>query len=167
MFKLSLMLLVTSLGFAGCASAADSAGETAQAGGAPQQLEVGKLATASTDPRILNCQLEYEVFSPTFKSKTAGSFDTAFGQVQNQGAMALDSAYELVVSVNPNPSTNLSFIAQIFDRIRGTEVAYGVLPPPQVGGAFLFEIGASIPVVRDTDGTLYDHMRAYCSIRTP
>lgn len=170
MSKLSLMLLVTSLGFAGCAGAADSEGGAAEIGGAPQQLEAGKLAgtvTRSTDTRILNCQLEYEAFKPAFAVKTAGSFETTFGHVENEGALVSDGAYQLVVSTNPNPPYNLSFIAQIFDQAKGTEIAYTVLPRPHVGGAFLFEIGAGIPAVTGADGTSFDHMRAYCSIRVP
>jgi hypothetical protein len=168
MSKLSLTLLTT-LAFAACADAGNPDGGSAQIGGAPQQVETGTLpgTAKSTDARLLNCQLEYESFAPTFTVKTAASFETTFGQVENQGASASDSAYSLVVSTNPRPPYNLSFIIQIFDEARGAELSYVVLPRPHVGGAFLFEIGAAIPAVTQPDGTVFDHMRAYCSIRMP
>ena len=167
MSKLSLTLLA-SLALVACADAANPDGGSAQIGGAPQQVETGTLpgTAKSTDTRLLNCQLEYEQFDP-FTVKTAGSFETTFGQVENQGASASDNAYSLVVSTNPKPPYNLSFIIQIFDIARGTELSYVVLPRPHVGGAFLFEIGAGIPAVTQPDGTVFDHMRAYCSIRMP
>ena len=172
MSKLSLTLLAPALALLGCADATNPDEGSAQIGGAPQQVETGTLpgttSTAkSTDPRLLNCQLEYESFAPTFTVKTAGMFETTFGQVENQGASASDGAYSLVVSTNPKPPYNLSFIIQIFDDARGTELSYVVLPRPHVGGAFLFEIGAGIPAVTQPDGTVFDHMRAYCSIRMP
>ncbi|HEY6176528.1 MAG TPA: hypothetical protein VIX73_18860 [Kofleriaceae bacterium] len=170
MHKLSLTLLTT-LAFAACADAGNPDGGSAQIGGAPQQVETGTLpgaATAkSTDARLLNCQLEYESFAPAFVARTAASFETTFGNVENQGASASDGSYSLVVSTNPKPPYNLSFIIQIFDDLRGTELSYVVLPRPHVGGAFLFEIGAGIPAVTASDGTVFDHMRAYCSIRMP
>jgi hypothetical protein len=168
MSKLSLILLAP-LAITACADAANPDGGSAQIGGAPQQVETGTLpgAAKSTDTRLLNCHLEYESFAPSFTVKTAGTFETTFGQVENQGASASDGAYSLVVSTNPKPPYNLSFIIQIFDDARGTELSYVVLPRPHVGGAFLFEIGAGIPAVTQPDGTVFDHMRAYCSIRMP
>jgi hypothetical protein len=171
MYKLSLTLLVASLGFAGCADAGDAGTGNAKTDGAPQQLDVqvGKLdgAAKSTDARLLNCQLEYEAFAPTFAVKPATSFEATFGKVENEGISATDGAYRLIVQTNPNPPYNLSFIAQIFDEGRNASLSYIVLPRPHVGGAFLFELGANIPSVTLSDGTAYDHLRAYCSIRMP
>jgi hypothetical protein len=172
MYKLSLALLVGSLGFAGCADAVDTDTGAAKIDGAPQQLDVqvGKLdapAANSTDPRLLNCQLEYEAFAPSFAAKTAASLETTFGNVENNGISASDGTYRLIVETNPNPPYNLSFIANIFDDVRNAGLSYIVLPRPHVGGAFLFELGASIPSVTLSDGTAYDHLRAYCSIRMP
>jgi hypothetical protein len=170
MYKLSLSLLISSLALTGCANATDPDSGDAEIGGAPKQLEVGaldKIATAkSTDPRLLNCQLEYEALTPTFAVKTAASFETTFGQVENTGAFAADATYQLAVTTNPNPPYNLSFIIEIVDLAKGAGISYIVLPRPHVGGAFLFELGA--PIAPATfDATTYDHMRAYCSIRMP
>ncbi len=171
MYKSSLMLLVTSVAALGCAGAGEPEGGPAQVGGAPQQLQAGKLddppPVTSTDPRLLNCQLEYEVFQPTFVVKTAASLETTFGDVENTGAQAADGTYQLSVSTNPNPPANLSFTVQIVDQSKGAEIAYTVLPRPIVGGAFLFELGAPIAAVTGADGTTFDHVRAYCSIRNP
>ncbi|HEX2690893.1 MAG TPA: hypothetical protein VHN14_29975 [Kofleriaceae bacterium] len=172
MHKLSLTLLVASLGFVGCADAGDEDTGSATINGAPQQLAVqaGKLdgaAAKSTDPRLLNCQLEYEAFTPTFAVKTAASLETTFGQVENEGISASDGAFKLAVHTNPHPPYNLSFIAQIVDEARQAGISYIVLPRPHVGGAFLFELGADIPPVTLADGTTYDNLRAYCSIRMP
>ena len=172
MSKLSLSLLVASLGLGGlvgCADAVDADHANAEIGGAPQQLESGTLATTpakSTDPRLLNCQLEYEAFDPTFVARTAASFENTFGQVENTGVAANDGAFGLMVRTNPHPPYNLSFIIQIFDVAKNAELSYIVLPRPHVGGAFLFELGASIAPVT-LDGTSFDHLRAYCSIRMP
>jgi hypothetical protein len=165
------MLLVASLGFTGCANAGDADSGSAEIGGATKQLESGTLggatAAKSTDPRLLNCQLEYETFAPAFAAKTATSFETTFGAVENTGASATDGAFGVVVSTNPNPPYNLSFIIQIVDAVKNTELSYIVLPRPHVGGAFLFELGAGIPAVTLSDGNTYDHLRTYCSIRMP
>jgi hypothetical protein len=171
MSKPSLMLLVASLGFAGCANAGDADTAGAEIGGAGKQLESGTLTGAttakSTDARLLNCQLEYEAFSPAFAARTAASFETTFGNVENTGASANDGAFGVVVSTNPHPPYNLSFIIQIIDEVKGAELSYIVLPRPHVGGAFLFELGAGIPPVTLADGNTYDHLRTYCSIRMP
>ena len=169
MSKLSLTLFVA-LGIAGCADAGNPDGGSAQIGGAPQQVETGTIggaAVKSTDARLLNCQLEYEAFAPAFVARTAASFESTFGQVENQGASASDGAYSVVASTNPTPPYNLSFIVEIFNDTSNAELTYVVLPRPHVGGAFLFEIGAGIPAVTQPDGTVFDHMRAYCSIRNP
>ena len=170
MSKPSLMLLVASLGLVGCANAGDADSGSAEIGGAPKQLEAGTLSGAtakSTDPRLLNCQLEYEAFAPKFTARTAASFETTFGAIENTGASASDGAFGVVVSTNPHPPYNLSFIIQIFDEAKNAELSYIVLPRPHVGGAFLFELGAGIPSVTLSDGQAYDHLRAYCSIRMP
>jgi hypothetical protein len=172
MHKLSLSLLVASLGFVGCADAGDEDTGNAKLGGAPQQIEVeaGKLpgtAAKSTDPRVLNCQLEYEAFSPAFAVKTAASLETTFGQVENEGITASDGAFTLAIQTNPKPPYNLSFIAQIVDESRQAGISYIVLPRPHVGGEFLFELGAGIPKVTLADGQTYENLRAYCSIRNP
>ena len=182
MYKFSLTVLVmslgsfgslASLGLAGCADAGDTDNGAAKIGGAPQQadVEVGKLdgstTAKSTDPRLLNCQLEYEAFAPAFAVRTASSVETTFGKVENEGVSASDGAFGLVVQTNPNPPYNLSFIAQINDESRNAGLSYIVLPRPHVGGEFLFELGANIAPVTAADGTVFDHLRAYCSIRMP
>jgi len=172
MNKLSLTLLVASIGFAGCADAVDGDTGNAKIAGAPQQLEVqaGTIdgtAAKSTDPRLLNCQLEYEAFSPAFAVKPAANFDTTFGQVENEGVKASDGAFTLAVHTNPHPPYNLSFIVQIIDEARHGAISYIVLPRPHVGGQFLFELGADIPPVTFPDGATFDNLRAYCSIRMP
>lgn len=172
MSKLSLTLLIASfgsLGVVGCAGAEDADGP-AQLDGAPQQAQVGKLdgtTAKSTDPRLLNCQLEYEAFAPVFAARTAGSFETTFGAVENNGAFASDGAFRLDVVTNKTPPYNLSFIIEISDETTHKGLSYVVLPRPHVGGAFLFELGATIAPVTLADGTSYDHLRAYCSIRMP
>jgi len=170
MYKLSLGLLVASLGFVGCADAGDPEHGNAELAGAPQQLEAeaGKLpgAALSTDPRLLNCHLEYEAFAPAFAVHPAALFETTFGQVENMGARASDGAFTLAVHTNPNPPYNLSFIIQIIDEARHGAISYVVLPRPHVGEPFLFELGADIPPVTFPDGS-FDNLRAYCSIRMP
>jgi hypothetical protein len=172
MDKLTLTLLVASIGFAGCADAGDGDTGNAKIAGAPQQLEVqaGKIdgtAAKSTDLRLLNCQLEYEAFAPAFAVKPAASFEVTFGEVENQGARASDGAFTLVASTNPHPPYNLSFVVQIVDEARKGSISYVVLPRPHVGGEFLFELGADIPPVTFPDGTTFDNLRGYCSIRNP
>jgi len=171
---LSLSLLLGTLTFAGCAAGGDDSGETGDAvtGDAPQQLNQSDKADApklSADTRILNCQLEYEAFSPAFAVRPAASFETTFGKVENEGAKAGDGAFTLSVHTNPHPTYNLSLIAQIIDENRRGGISYIVLPRPHVGGAFLFELGADIsPVSFPAEGPQqYDNLRAYCSIRMP
>jgi len=103
---------------------------------------------------------------PAFAVKTAGSFETTFGAVENNGAFASDGSFRLDVVTNKTPPYNLSFIAEISSEATHASLSYIVLPRPHVGGAFLFELGASIAPVT-LDGASFDHLRAYCSIRMP
>src|SRR5215468_8648709 len=58
-------------------------------GDAPPQLVPGGSGKGdgptSTDPRILNCQLEYEAFTPYFANAPAASFDTPVATILNDG----------------------------------------------------------------------------------
>ncbi len=172
---LSTTLLLTSITLAGCAGGAGDAGDAELDGNAAQQLDLGggKEDSASRppskDPRLLNCHLEYEAFTPGFAVRPAASFETTFGKVENEGVSASDGAYTLVVTTNPRPPYNLSFIIQIIDESKQAGISYIVLPRPHVGGAFLFELGAEIPATTfpDEGPQAFDHMRAYCSIRMP
>jgi hypothetical protein len=149
-------------------------GAAVTTGNAPQQLQHGSGkgdGPTSTDPRILNCQLEYESFAPTFASQLAGSFDDTFAKVVNDGLKAADDKFRLDVVTNPMPPFNLSFIAQLSDATTQEAIAYVVLPAPEVGDAFLFELGGKIPAVTlpvDGGGTQdFGFLRSYCSIRNP
>jgi len=154
----------------GCATTPPGHAETT--GNAPQQLAHGAGkgdGPTSTDPRLVNCQLEYESFAPAFNSQPAGSFDDTFAKIVNDGLVASDDKYRLDVVSNSEPPFNLSFIAQLSDATQHA-IAYVVLPPPEVGGAFLFELGGGIPAVTlPVDGGTQDFsfLRAYCSIRNP
>jgi hypothetical protein len=167
-----ISIAATSLVFAACASTQPEDANTD--GDAPQQLTPngGKgdgATTVSKDPRIVNCHLEYEAFTPSFAIRPAAQLETTFGEIENNGITASDSKYTLSVHTNPHPPYNLSFIAQIVDESRGAGISYIVLPRPHVGGAFLFELGAEIPpaTFADTGEQAFDNLRAYCSIRLP
>ncbi len=125
----------------------------------------------SNDPHPINCQLEYETFAQPFDAVPAATISTTLGDVINNSASAADARYGLELDSNPNPATNLSFIATISNVTTQQQVAYVVAPAPQVGGAFLFELGGGIATVNlpGSDGTQrdFDHVRAYCSITNP
>jgi hypothetical protein len=167
-----IALALTSLLFAACADG--TAGDDAVTDGdADQQLAPaggkGDGATPSKDSRIVNCHLEYEAFTPAFAIRPAAQIERTFGEIENTGIVASDGAFSLRVHTNPHPPYNLSFIAQIVDDAKSAGLSYIVLPRPHVGGAFLFELGASIPPVSfaDTGEIAFDNLRAYCSIRMP
>jgi hypothetical protein len=137
------------------------------------------VADASTDPesteesdlgsarRHLRCHLEYARYSPDFKTVPAATFDELMSTIKEQGATASDGRFSLVAQVNPTPPYNLAFQIAIRDLSTGKTVAYGVLPPPRLGGDYLFELGARITplalpgVVADEQ---FDFTRSYCSL---
>jgi hypothetical protein len=173
MLKISFVT-ITCFAAAACTNTEETGDDAVTSAGAEQQLSTsggkGDDATAkSTDPRLVNCQLEYQAITPTFTTRTAGAFDQTFGSIENTFGVASDAAYSLQVSTNKHAPYNLSFIAQIFDVKTSKQLAYIVLPRPHVGGAFLFELGAQIPATtfEDTGAASFDTLRAYCSIRMP
>ena len=157
---------------AACTDDATGGGPAETSGNAEQQLsQAGKGdGPSSNDKRLLNCQLEYESFSP-FATVPIGSFDQTIGKVVSEGVTASDGTYQLGVSINPAPAYNLSFNVQLSTVATGEIESYVVLPSPHVGGAYLFELGAHIPAVTlPVDGggmQAFDYLRAYCSIRNP
>jgi len=153
----SLLSLALTSPLAACA-AADAADATAD------HDAVAEVTAAATTP-MLACNLEYELLSP-FTVSPVGSFSVPFSQVTAQGAAASDGHYQIFASVNPTPSTNLSFIVSIANVQTGKDTAYTVLPPPSVAGPFLFETGARISALSKA-GVTYDHIRAYCSYFLP
>jgi hypothetical protein len=169
----TLMFVSGSMMLAACATS-QMGDDGVAAGDVPQLLVAqakadGATAKVANDARVLNCQLEYEAFAPTFVTRPAASLETRFDQVVASGVSASDGGYTLRVSTNPKPPYNLSFIVQIISVARGGSISYAVLPAPHVGGAFLFEIGADIPAVTfaDTGTQSFDNLRAYCSIHNP
>jgi hypothetical protein len=118
--------------------------------------------TTSTDTRHLICQLEYEVFSPTFATAPAASIDTTYDKLYGGVVTATDGTYTLSVSHN-SANPNLPFNAIVSDKA-GTSVTYGVLPDLATTEYFNFEIGGWISPT-PIGGTTYDHLRAYCAAR--
>jgi hypothetical protein len=115
--------------------------------------------------RHLNCQLEYETFSPAFASFSAASFDTKYTVVKKSGASATDGAFTLAYSVNPTPPSNLSDSLVISNATTGGTIAYLVVPSPHLGGDFLYELGGKIDPVTPTGATqAFDFMRGYCAL---
>jgi hypothetical protein len=164
--------ILASLVLAACTtSPADDDTGPAVTDGADQQLSSshGKSdgAGTSTDPRLVNCHLEYQSSAPTWATRPAGTFDVTFGKIENEGAWAGDGAFALSVTTNPTPPYNLSLQVGIWEAATSKQLSYIVLPRPHVGGAFLFELGAQIPAVTfpETGDQAFDTMRAYCSIR--
>lgn len=117
--------------------------------------------TASGTP-TLACNLEYENLSP-FQTAPVGSFVLPYAQFVSQGgAVVSDGHYQLSVSLNPSPATNLSFNVQISNVQTAKDTAYAVLPPPQVTAGYILETGARISALTK-NGVTFDHIRAYCS----
>jgi hypothetical protein len=112
------------------------------------------------------------VFAPTFASSPAGQIVTTFGDVVGNGATTGDTYYTLSVGTNSQPSTNLSFQAELSANYSNSQVSYVVLPAPVVTNPddYLFELGGVIPPhTVTTNGTSQDFnfLRAYCSIQNP
>lgn len=167
--------IIASLALAACTTSPsdEDSGAAVTDGNAEQQAPSGHGksdgAGTSTDPRLVNCHLEYQSSAPTWATREAGTFEVTFGKIENEYGAASDNAYTLLVSTNPTPPYNLSFYAGIWDARTNKQLSYVVLPRPHVGGAFLFELGAQIPAVTfpETGDQAFDAMRAYCSIRMP
>jgi hypothetical protein len=167
------------LGAAACASpdadaadpgaSAEPTTEAAQAVG-PQatltphavQSPAARLAAASLTG-TLNCNVEYERFTPTFLTLPQVSFSQPLSVVASQGVSTSNPTLQLYAVVNPTPPFNLSFEVGVIRVSTGKTLSYLVLPPPSVGGAFLFENGAQITTVT-IGGIAYDHLRTYCSL---
>jgi hypothetical protein len=158
---------LASLTAAACTVEPTDTGTAQVSGDAEQQLSQSAKADgpSSSDKRILNCQLEYESFTP-FATQPIDSFDKTIGQIVSGGVTATDGTYQLGISINPAPAYNLSFNVQLSTVATGEIESYVVLPSPHVGGAYLFELGTHIPAVTAGGGT-FDYLRAYCSIRNP
>jgi len=170
-------IVLVSLLFAACTTASgDDPANTD--GNAPQQVitekgggkgdGAGSAAKVPADPRLLNCQFEYERFSPEWATHPLGTFETAFDKVETGFQWAFDPNYTLGVVNNMSPAYNLSLNVNIWDAKTNKLLGYVVLPRPHVGGAYLFELGVAIPSIDMADGTgSFDNLRAYCSIRNP
>lgn len=156
--KLSHVLLAAALGITGCVSDSDSG--AVQVGAAPLQTASATQfgAAKSTEARLLDCQLAYESFSPSFASRTAATLTSTFGQLDHGVAMS-DGAFTLVVSTSAGAPYGLPLAAQIFDDRSNIELSYDA---PARGDAYVFDLGARIAPV-ELDGVVFDHLRAHCS----
>jgi len=174
----SLLTAALVLGAAACAGAdadvadpgaTEAPAQTAQALGPPAERpphaarspEALKAAASLTG--TLNCNLEYERFSPTFSTLPQVSFSQPMSTVGTTGVSASNATFQLYAAVNPTPPYNLSFEVGVIRISTGKSLSYVVLPPPSTGGAFLFETGAQITTVT-IGGIAYDHIRTYCSL---
>lgn len=172
---LTAPFLTTALVFAAACTGVDadtSTGDPVASTESPMQAPqaIGPLAEAA--PRTvqpaaltgtLNCNLEYERFSPTFLTLPQVSFSQPMSVVATSGVSASNATFLLYAQINPSPPTNLSFEVGTIRNSTGKSLSYLVLPPPSAGGAFLFENGAQITTVT-INGIAYDHIRTYCSL---
>lgn len=126
----------------------------------PLPPDVAQAAAAVTG--TLSCHLEYERFSP-FGFLSVTSFSTPMSTVGSQGVTSSDGSLLLYAVVNPNPPANLSFEVGVDQVSSGVNLSYTVLPPPALGGAWLFETGTQITPVT-INGVTYNYVRAYCSL---
>ncbi|HEX4416749.1 MAG TPA: hypothetical protein VH165_02570 [Kofleriaceae bacterium] len=142
-------------------SASDEAPQLAtlpSAGAAPSVV-----ATPATVTGTLNCNLEYERFSPSFATSPILSFSKLMTTVAASGASVTNATYQLYAAVNSAPATNLAFQVGVNLISTGQGIVYLVLPSPTLGGAYLFENGAHITAVT-VGGVAYDYLRVYCSL---
>lgn len=141
---------------------------TACAGGGADESESTEESDLASSRRRLACQLEYARYSPDFHTLHAGSFDEAVGTVRAQGASASDGRFALEARIHPEPPHNLSFIVNLRDLATGDNLAYGMLPPPRLGGDFLFELGGRIAPITlpgvATGEQRFDFLRSYCTL---
>jgi len=158
MNKLAVALLAAALGITGCT---DSDGRATEVGAAPLQASAGTLfgTAKSTESRLLDCQLAYESFAPSFASRPAATLSATFGQL-GHGVALSDGAFTLVVSTNAGAPYDAP-LAQIFDDRSNTELSRDAQPH---GGGNLLDIGAQIAPV-ELDGVVFDHLHAFCSLR--
>jgi hypothetical protein len=167
------LVLGSTLLVTGCVGGSSDDGDGA-GGPASQQFVPGTAkqdgdSVQSDDPRLVGCELEYESFTP-FDTVQAAPLDATFGSIVTNGAFAGDDRYRLEIYSSSSPPFNLSFIAQLTELSSGKTVAYTVLPAPEVGGAYLFELGGAItPIALEgRSGTHnFDFLRSYCWIRNP
>ena len=138
---------------------------TGDAPDAPE-AESTELSELELFQRRMQCHLEYTRYSPDFHTSHAAAFDEPMSVVRNAGATASDGRFALETRINPNPPYNLSFVVSIRDLTTGKTIAYTVLPPPRLGGDYLFELGGRIePITVPAGGDQqFDFMRSYCSL---
>jgi hypothetical protein len=130
-----------------------------------ESVEAAELTTLQQER--LRCNLEYARYSPSFGVHQAAAFDQPMTTVTQSGATASDGRYSFVARINPTPPYNLSFQVSIREVATGKNVAYSVLPPPTLGGAYLFEMGARIApvsILTPTGYQQFDNLRSYCSL---
>jgi hypothetical protein len=142
---------------------------TATSETSPQNLKTGggkaDDGATSNDTRHLTCQLEYEVFTPTYQTATAASIDTTYNKIfPTGGVTATDGTYTLYIVHNNAPGVQLPFNAVVYDP-SGVQAAYVVLPDLTTTDYFNFELGAALAQPKTIDSTTYDHVRAYCAAR--
>lgn len=171
----SLLTAAVALGAAACAAPDDAADPGATTAPDPEALapQVARnihptlspeaLQAAAALTGTLNCNLEYERFTPTFMVLPQVSFSQPMSTVGTTGVTASNATFQLYGTVNPTPPVNLSFEVGVNRVSTGKTLSYVVLPPPSIGGAFLFEVGAQITTVT-IGGIAYDHIRTYCSL---
>jgi hypothetical protein len=154
--KLTIMTLASVSSLVACA-----AGDLPDTGADPGTVVQAAVLPPGTP--TLACNLEYEKFDPSFAVSPVASFQVPYSQVQTQGVAASDGHYQISVSVNPTPATNLSVNLVITNVQTAKDAAYLVLPPLQVlAGGYLFETGARISALTK-NGVSFDHIRAYCT----
>jgi hypothetical protein len=124
----------------------------------------------AANPSTFDCYLEYETFSPSWATAPVAHLAPTLDAVKASahGVSAFGGRYGLRLAFNPKPPYNLSFEVAILDTL-GNSVAYNVLPSPQKGGAYLFELGGRIDpttaIGDDGSSHSFDFLRGYCSLR--
>jgi hypothetical protein len=138
---------------------ASTASHAARLPRAPVSPAAARAAAALTG--TLQCNLEYVRFEP-FAWAAIASFSQPMSVVATQEVSATSGGLGIYAVVNPTPSTNLSFEVGAFSATE--TLLYNVMPPPSIGGAWLFETGRPVATVT-IGGVAYDHIRTYCSLR--
>jgi len=149
----------TDLEVAAVPAGAPTPSHAARLPSAPLSPEAAREAAALTG--TLQCNLEY-VRSAPFAWAAIASFSQPMSVVATREVSASSGGLGIYAVVNPTPSTNLSFEVGAFSATE--TLLYNVMPPPSIGGAWLFETGRPIAAVT-IGGVTYDHIRTYCSLR--
>lgn len=168
--SLFTLTAAAALALGACAEGAQG-GETEEAGAmslasiehAPGENRPAAAVGATAVTGTLNCNLEYEAFSPAFVTRPLVSFSQPMSVVATQGVAVSNGTYQLYAQVNPTPATNLSFNIGVYRMSTGKDIGYLVLPPQAPIAGYLFEQGIRITTVT-VGGVAYDHLRVYCSM---